>query len=425
MKYLMNIKFIDGIKMCVFFLTIGYLLNEKIFINTFFFIGLIIKILHFVVNKDIKNNICILKNYKNLNLKILGYIMLFSIVMLLSALNAVDINTSLKWAEKYFKWMLIPFFMIWIMAYGSINNQMLKKCVNYGLAVGIVIMSFTLIYKCLFLGMKRPCIDYISNNPNPTAGFILLIMPFIILADYNRKTYLKLLLIALGSLGLIITESRGAIIAYLCLLLITIFIKRNNYEFRKLLCKNIKIGILSLIIVMGLGYSFFYMGGYRFVQLFNKPDKLIENRVGGDRIFLWKSSLNMIEDYPVLGVGLRNFNKVYIEKNYINENAKELKLETTHNVFLNFFVETGIIGGLTFCLLIFYQLKYLFMHMKNDNFVFAYFLTVIGMCIHGMVDFVLIKIYWQMYWFLSGVIWLYIYNKIYSHNNNINIERNY
>ena len=112
----------------------------------------------------------------------------------------------------------------------------------------------------------------------------------------------------------------------------------------------------------------------------------------------------------VLGLMSKHaLNKVYIEKNYIDEAAKEPDLISPHNIYLHILVESGIIGTVAFFSLLAYQLKKAYQYAENDNLMQAYLSALIGMSVHGLVDYLfLVKIYYQFYWFMSGCIFLYL-----------------
>ena len=82
------------------------------------------------------------------------------------------------------------------------------------------------------------------------------------------------------------------------------------------------------------------------------PERLNPLRqTGGFRIDLWLSSLQMLHDHPLFGVGLDNF--VYQYQNYLREGAvAEPNLSHPHNWMLNFWLEMGLPGLIAFVWLI-------------------------------------------------------------------------
>ena len=90
------------------------------------------------------------------------------------------------------------------------------------------------------------------------------------------------------------------------------------------------------------------------------------------RLRIWKGSLNIIGDHPMLGVGLNNFNHYLVLQikdkkiDPIRNSPKMLAagLNHAHNQYLDIFVKTGIIGLITlifflFMNLLFFLKKYL------------------------------------------------------------------
>jgi O-antigen ligase len=79
------------------------------------------------------------------------------------------------------------------------------------------------------------------------------------------------------------------------------------------------------------------------------PERLNPLRqTGGFRLDLWLSSLEMIRDHPLLGVGLDNFVYLYQEF-YLREGAAaEPSLSHPHNWIFNFWLSLGLLGLVAF-----------------------------------------------------------------------------
>ena len=94
---------------------------------------------------------------------------------------------------------------------------------------------------------------------------------------------------------------------------------------------------LGMILVSGLA-----IGGLL-------PERLNPLRqTGGFRLDLWLSSLAMVRDHPLLGVGLDNFVYVY-QQSYLREGAvAEPSLSHPHNWVLNMWLELGLAGVIAF-----------------------------------------------------------------------------
>jgi O-antigen ligase len=79
------------------------------------------------------------------------------------------------------------------------------------------------------------------------------------------------------------------------------------------------------------------------------PERLNPLRqTGGFRLDLWQSSVQMVRDHPLLGVGLDNFVYLY-QQRYLREGAAaEPSLSHPHNWLLNFWLSLGLLGLVAF-----------------------------------------------------------------------------
>lgn len=68
----------------------------------------------------------------------------------------------------------------------------------------------------------------------------------------------------------------------------------------------------------------------------------IEGNITGSRIDMWITTLEMIKAYPLFGVGVDRFTFFYLLGNWTNQGV--LRFEHTHNIFLQWAVENGVIA---------------------------------------------------------------------------------
>jgi putative inorganic carbon (HCO3(-)) transporter len=99
---------------------------------------------------------------------------------------------------------------------------------------------------------------------------------------------------------------------------------------------------LALVVVSGLA-----IGGLL-------PERLNPLRqTGGFRLDLWQSSLEMLRDHPLLGIGLDNFAYLY-QQVYLRQGAaSEPNLSHPHNWLLQFWLDLGLLGLVAFGWLVF------------------------------------------------------------------------
>lgn len=379
-------------------MVLGYVFNIKACINFPLIIIIILKIF------SLKGKVLILlRNVLTyIDYKLLVLMFTFASTLFISSIVSYDNATSFEYSINYSKWMFVAFFAAYLSLY---NIKNFEKIILISFLIAILIIDIGIFYKSYVLEMYRPG-DFFIKAPNATAGLIIFLLPFILFCKTFSNNYIRMIIIFLSILALVITGSRGAIIGGVISILIGIYFRWKQIN-KILMSKK----FFAFVLVVFLMISFILVKTKqvdRFTEMIFYKNPSVEYHIGGDRILLWKSSLEMIKDHPIFGVGIRQFNKVYIEKKYISEEAKEPELISPHNIFLHIFTEVGLIGICSFSLLILYQLKNLKKYI-TDDFILSYFLVIIGMCVHGMFDFLFtFKFYFQLYFFICGCTWLYI-----------------
>ena len=100
------------------------------------------------------------------------------------------------------------------------------------------------------------------------------------------------------------------------------------------------------------------------------------------RISLWRDGLSGVKDAPILGLGLNGFAKDY---GYLNTDPNLDTHNFPHNIFLDLWVETGLIGLISLIGLITY---YIYTGLKNrrDIFALGVALFLIAIIFQGLVD---------------------------------------
>ena len=167
-------------------------------------------------------------------------------------------------------------------------------------------------------------------------GFILPIASILMLTTRERKMFLLSLFAALGGLiALILTQSRSVWGAFLIAMMagMVFVLLRHLVTLRTLK----RIGMALLLIA---GLSFFY-------------GETVYNRLTGDdhgsaksRLTTARVALDIINDHPVLGVGVNNYDS-YIREYWRIEDPFT-KIAVVHNNYLLILAEIGLIGFAAF-----------------------------------------------------------------------------
>ncbi|MFZ5917496.1 MAG: O-antigen ligase family protein [Chloroflexota bacterium] len=180
-------------------------------------------------------------------------------------------------------------------------------------------------------GVRR--VRALYGSPNNLALFLERVLPLALaLALWGPGRWRRLLcglaLLPLGA-ALLLTFSKGALFIALPSSLICLGLVRGR---RALLLMLVSLAILAVLWLP-------FLGSERFAGTFDLT--------GGTAFFrlkLWQSSLNLIAEHPLTGVGLDNFLYAYRTRYVLPEASDELDLSHPHNILLDFWVRLGLAG---------------------------------------------------------------------------------
>ena len=206
------------------------------------------------------------------------------------------------------------------------------------------------------------------------APLLALCLPFVFGSNNQTKRRISanIVLFFLGCVGLLLSLSRGGWLAFAAsvVLFIIAFYPTTKYErsVKYILSICLVITILIITVVPNLRY--------RAILPF-KGDKSTVSRFS-----LWHTADTMIKSSPVLGKGLYGF-KTDFDK--YNTDPNLTSLDYPHNIFLNFWVETGLLGLLSFLLITGYKAYHAIKNRKNI-YALGVLLFLVAIYIHGLSD---------------------------------------
>ena len=219
-------------------------------------------------------------------------------------------------------------------------------------------------------------------NPNFFGAFIVF-SSGIIGAEFLRTRQKHLLvLLGLGLLDLIFTESKGAWLAYAGLLVFAAFTYTNCIARVK---KNLaKINIVAIIgLLLAIGVAGIY-SAKRFQSV-------------SFRAYTWLSALEMAKDSPILGTGPGSFKLVYPAYRrpqiFYIENAHNNETQHAENEYLEQLTTGGVIGLGLFLWLFVFLFVGAFKNMRTSDkedlrryYLFGYSTALAGLLLHAFVD---------------------------------------
>jgi O-antigen ligase len=170
-----------------------------------------------------------------------------------------------------------------------------------------------------------------SMNPNNLGSFLLL-STFMSLSLFAENIKLYPVLIFIQSCCLILTGSRGAIGAFIAGIVLYLLFRTGS---KKVLVPL----VLGFLLIFIFNFSIFT----HLITTITDPTYSSNSL----RISVWKTSLEIIKDFP-MGVGILNYENIY--PYYLSAQAKYLP--HAHNWYLHTCIESGVIGAVIFLLFI-------------------------------------------------------------------------
>ena len=416
---MLNIR--HGIYIIIFLIPL-YLLRFSIFgiPTTVLEVMIYILFLAWIIDEIRKNNFCanfsgaeLLKN-KNCVLSI-GIILLLSGVII-STFNSSDLRTSLG----IFKgWFIDPFLFFLVFINVIKKEKHLNLVLKSWLASGVVVSLISIFY---LLNSNLTFDDRLKAfflSPNHLAMYlapVFLVGLFFLLNDkklnikYRILNIKKLTNYELTNLSVI---SNIQYPIFFIIILIPLYFTYSYGAFLGIFITTIWlfiIGLKPLLRISNIKYLIFLI----FVSIvivfvsFNKFDQITnsENRSSfHSRLMIWNASIEIIKDNPFFGIGLGTFQDAYLlYTERFEEPYLEWAVPQPHNIFLAFYLQTGVIGFVGFSLILFW----FFNHRRDEAMPRLYWqiinIIMIYTLIHGLVD----TTYWKndlalIFWLIIGM----------------------
>jgi O-antigen ligase len=198
------------------------------------------------------------------------------------------------------------------------------------------------------------------------------------------------------SIVIYLTYSYGAWIGFGAALLFLIFFGQEKIIWRK---------FFSLLIIIGLFLSiifFFQFNAEKFQNLANSSRSSWESR-----IMIWKTSLAILKDHPLWGIGPGNFQDFYLDYQKKFPPYLEWAVPQPHNLFLAFYLQCGLFGliGFFWLILLFFKTSARYLPIADYRLPIATLTAVmIYILIHGLID----TPYWKndlavVFWIIIGL----------------------
>lgn len=203
-----------------------------------------------------------------------------------------------------------------------------------------------------YLELWQGRISSVFTHVNQFAAYLNLVLPLALAVESDRLTGVALRRVAgacfvLGTIALVLTQSRGGLLAYVCLVWIVLYAFKKEHPVR---FKLLSVGLMAVVIACVIYVSSEQVadvvtrdaGRQAHVESWQRFVELDEMTVG--RLYIYASSWDMFLSKPGWGIGYGNFR---LRLSGLMTGVPEGALDT-HNLYLSLLAETGVAGFLCF-----------------------------------------------------------------------------
>jgi O-antigen ligase len=221
------------------------------------------------------------------------------------------------------------------------------------------------------------------NYSTTLAGYLNLVLPFAlaccILVKGGVLKKLSSWTLGLGLLSLAFTQTRAAMVGFVCVIVLAIIY----------FCRSWKRRLVFLFGFVALGV------GAAILANVLSPNHLTLNANGGQdivtRLVLWTIAVRLFLASPIFGIGYGNYVELY--GSYVSIPWIPKGILGVHNTYLQFLTETGIVGFTAFAFLIFRAARqalhqmYLSISGFDRALAFGTLGAILTILVQGCVDF--------------------------------------
>ncbi len=319
-------------------------------------------------------------NFEARSLNYPVFLILFGITI--STLFSSNLETS---AGIWKGWFLIPLLFFVVVINQIKTKEQIRNALIALLSSGVIVSLIAFFY---WLNGNLTYDDrlrafYLSANHLAMFLSPVLILSLYLYSVFKKRVYKIILFFIHCFLFFIVylTYSYGAFLGIFCALLYILIRKKD----KKIIL------IFFLLVVFGLILQIPSQKFQGFLD-FSYPSLK-------SRLVIWQSAWEIIKDRPLIGVGPGMFQEYYLDYQIKSGPYPEWAVPQPHNLFLAFWLQTGLFGLIGFVWLLIYFFK------KTDpRRILGSVLIAVMLCIliHGLVD----TTYWKND--LSVIFWLIV-----------------
>ncbi|MFQ5686983.1 MAG: O-antigen ligase family protein [Candidatus Scalindua sp.] len=284
------------------------------------------------------------------NMKLVYCCIPFVLCIMLSVTKSIELSLTVK---EIVRW--LELFVIYYLTINLINDDKKMRMILYSifLTVGMVsilgIINYYNSVGYIFFGHRA---SSFFGNPNPFAGYVALIIPVLfgmLMASVSLWERITLGIVTVLSIAAwFLTFSRASLISLTLTMILLFFLAKAK--------KKVPLLLVILFAIFAVTFIFSDVRD-GFIDRF-RP--IFMHRVLEHRAMCYSVGFDMVKDDIILGIGIGNYPLL------ITKFTKNVSLIQTHlhSLYLQIFVETGIMGLSAFVFWLVCIVKYLVSSLK-------------------------------------------------------------
>lgn len=314
-------------------------------------------------------------------------VLLFLLAALLSVAISPDIRGGLGILKAFFIEPVLFFYSI-VYVFRQSKRQLVYALIfsAFWLSGLGVLQKITGSFSLAPRELAQGRVTAVYNSANSYSLFIGPVV-FLALAGFlQSKGRWRVLYFGLATLFTVVifwTRSRGGLAGEAAAIMTFIFMFLANRVVK--LRRFWPVLPLSFVLLFGLFF-------YQLFATYNPVNSLLLSSQAPEdtlqvRYELWLGTLNLIKDHPFFGAGLNGFKTLYANQYKLSVYQEDLQYP--HNLVLNFWAETGVLGLVAFCWIVVKSFKLLgrdTLSVKNSWLSIGLISALVYSLVHGMAD---------------------------------------
>ena len=316
-------------------------------LDTVFIYGVFVFIFILSLSRIIKRSLTTHSIFVAIAISIISYLITF---LINSNNTTYFINIGIDFLIRSIPWLLVGFAVR--------DYRVMKKYIN--LSGVIIITSFS--YNFFILKANLFGDGFYSQQ----YSYTLLIAAIIFTNSiYEKKRFYNIVLLFFTLILMTLLGARGPLVCYI------LYVGLKNYVSLRLNIKKVTLNLAITTITVILIYVFHPYILNKLLFLSNKMNlstRIIHRILGGayfldnSRVSLVEYSIELLKQYPLLGVGVGNDRLLLANKIGVANSLSEVVGWYPHNIFLEILLHFGIIIG---SILIIYMLRIMYVSVRK------------------------------------------------------------